>query len=87
MIKMLFYFEEISNQDIQGLMLAIVMFNIHINHLEMRVNNMLMKFADGAKLKSTKLAGIATRQINYFADMYLRKGMTFTLKVWPRLWV
>lgn len=84
---MLFYFEEISSQDIQGLMLAIVVFNIHINHLEMRVNNMLMKFADGAKLKSTKLAGIATRQINYFDDIHLRKKMTFTLKIRLMQWV
>lgn len=58
-------------------MLTIVMFNIHINHLEMRVNNMLMKFADGAKLESNKLAHIATRQINYFDDIQLRKRMTF----------
>lgn len=80
MIKMLFYFEEISNQVIQRLMLAIVLFNIHINCLERRVNNMLMKFAVGAKLKSTELVCIATRQINYFDDIHLRKRMTFTLK-------
>lgn len=44
----------------------------------MRVNNMLMKFADGAKLESNKLAHIATRQINYFDDIHLRKRMIFT---------
>jgi hypothetical protein len=43
---MLFYFVEISNQVMNRLLLAIVMFNIYINHLEMKVNNMLMKFAD-----------------------------------------
>lgn len=43
---MLFYFEEISNQVMKGLMSDIVMFNIYINHLEMGVHNMLMKFAD-----------------------------------------
>lgn len=78
MIKMLFYFEEISNPLIQGLMLAIVMSNIHINHLEMRVNNMLMQFSDCAMLKRTKLARIAARQIHYFDDIHLRKRMTFT---------
>lgn len=43
---MLFYFEEISNQVMKGSMLGIVMFNIYISHLEMGVNNMLMKSAD-----------------------------------------
>lgn len=42
-------------------MLVIVVFNIYINYLEMRVNNMLMKFVDGVKLKSIKLVGIVIR--------------------------
>lgn len=48
---MLFYTKKIFNQVMKGLMLGIVMFNIYINHLEMGVNNMLMKFADDTKLK------------------------------------
>ena len=31
---------------------GIVMFNVYINHLELGVNNMLMKFVDDTKLKS-----------------------------------
>lgn len=50
---MLLYFEEISNQVMKGLMLGITMFNIYINHSEMGVNNILVKFADDTSIEGS----------------------------------
>ena len=42
----------LCQRNIQPSHEGIVMFNVYINHLELGVNNMLMKFVDDAKLKS-----------------------------------
>lgn len=42
---MLFYFEEMPNQAMKGLMLGTAMLNIYINHLERGMNNILMTFS------------------------------------------
>ena len=46
----------LCQRNIQPSHEGIVMFNVYINHLELGVNNMLMKFAD-----DTKLEGVTTR--------------------------
>ena len=42
----------LCQRNIQPSHEGIVMFNVYINHLELGVNNMLMKFVDDTKLKS-----------------------------------
>ena len=43
------------------------MFNVYINHLELGVNNMLMKFVDDAELKSA--VSMHNDKINDFERM------------------
>lgn len=42
----------LCQRNIQPSHEGIVMFNVYINHPELGVNNMLMKFVDDTKLKS-----------------------------------
>lgn len=77
---MLFCFEEISNQVIKGLMWGIVMFYVYINHLEMGVNNMLMKFADDTKLEGA-VSMHNDKMDKWFRRNMCKQKMTFDLKM------
>lgn len=57
----------LCQRNIQPSHEGIVMFNVYINHLELGVNNMLMKFADDTKLKSA--VSMHNDKINNFERM------------------